>query len=49
MEVNIRVAGHDGKLYLDLTDGAWRAVEIDVAGWRVVDEPPVCFRRAAGM
>jgi len=49
MDVYIRVAGHDGKLYLDLADGAWRAVEIDEVGWRVVEEPPVRFRRAAGM
>jgi hypothetical protein len=49
MDVHIRVAGHDGKLYLDLSDDAWRAVEIDEAGWRIVDEPPVRFRRAAGM
>ncbi|MCH8999527.1 MAG: hypothetical protein IID48_14870, partial [Proteobacteria bacterium] len=49
MDVHIRVAGHDGKLYLDLADDAWRAVEIDEAGWRIVDEPPVRFRRAAGM
>jgi len=49
MDVYIRVAGHDGKLYLDLADDAWRAVEIDEVGWRVVEEPPVRFRRAAGM
>lgn len=49
MEVHIRVAGHCGKLYLDLADDAWRAVEIDETGWRIVDEPPVRFRRAAGM
>ncbi len=49
MDVHLRVAGHDGKLYLDLSDDAWRAVEIDEAGWRIVDEPPVRFRRAAGM
>lgn len=49
MDVHIRVAGHDGTLYLDLADDAWRAVEIDEAGWRVVEEPPVRFRRAAGM
>ena len=49
MDVCIRVAGHDGRLYLDLADDAWRAVEIDEMGWRVVDEPPVRFRRAAGM
>ena len=49
MDVHIRVAGDDGKLYLDLADNAWRAVEIDGAGWRIVDEAPVRFRRAAGM
>jgi hypothetical protein len=49
LEVHIRVAGHDGRLYLDLADDAWRAVEIDEAGWRIVEEPPVRFRRAAGM
>jgi hypothetical protein len=27
----------------------WRAIEIDTAGWRVIDKPPVRFRRAAGM
>ncbi len=25
------------------------AVEIDTTGWRVIDNPPVRFRRAAGM
>jgi hypothetical protein len=48
-DVHIRVAGHNGRLYLDLVDDAWRAVEIDEAGWRIVKEPPVRFRRAAGM
>ena len=27
----------------------WRAVEIDAAGWRVINNPPVRFRRTAGM
>ena len=48
-EVHVRVGGLDGRLYLDLGDEAWRAVEIDTAGWRVIDNPPVRFRRAAGM
>jgi hypothetical protein len=48
-KVHIRVAGIDGQLYLDLGDQTWRAVEIDVTGWHVVDNPPVRFRRAAGM
>jgi hypothetical protein len=47
--VHIRVGGLDGKLYLDLGDATWRAVEIDATGWRVIDNPPVRFRRAAGM
>ena len=47
--VHVRVAALDGKLYLDLGDEMWRAVEIDVSGWQVIDNPPVRFRRAAGM
>ena len=47
--VHIRVGGLEGRLYLDLGDEMWRAVEIDVTGWRVIDNPPVRFRRAAGM
>jgi hypothetical protein len=47
--VFIRVGGLDGRLYLDLGDETWWAVEIDAAGWRVIDNPPVRFRRAAGM
>jgi hypothetical protein len=47
--VHVRVGGLDGRLYLDLGDEAWRAVEIDTAGWCVIDNPPVRFRRPAGM
>jgi hypothetical protein len=47
--VHIRVGALDGRLYLDLGDKAWRAVEISAAGWRVIANPPVRFRRAAGM
>jgi hypothetical protein len=47
--VFIRVGGLDGRLYLDLGDEAWRAVEIDATGWRVIEKPPIRFRRAAGM
>lgn len=43
--VHLRVGGLAGKLYLDLGDDSWRAVEIDAAGWRVVAAPPVRFRR----
>jgi hypothetical protein len=47
--VFIRVGGLDDRLYLDLGDETWRAVEIDATGWRVIDNSPVRFRRAAGM
>src|ERR1700683_741850 len=48
-QVHIRVGGLDGRLYLDLGDETWRAVQIDATGWRVIDHPPVRFRRASGM
>ncbi len=47
--VHVRIGELDGRLYLDLGDAAWRSVEIDATGWRIVDNPPVRFRRAAGM
>ena len=47
--VHIRVGGLAGRLSLDLGEETWRAVEIDATGWRVIDNPPVRFRRAAGM
>jgi hypothetical protein len=48
-EVFVRVGGANGRLYLDLADETWQAVEVDATGWRVIDKPPVRFRRAAGM
>ncbi len=46
--IHLRVAEHGGKLYLDLCDGDWRAVEIDTEGWRIVERAPARFRRARG-
>ncbi|MFQ5801413.1 MAG: bifunctional DNA primase/polymerase [Candidatus Methylomirabilales bacterium] len=40
-----RVAWVDQALWYDLTDRHWRAVEITPEGWRVVDDPPILFRR----
>jgi hypothetical protein len=48
-EVFMRVAEHEGSIYLDLADKDWRAIEISVTGWRVMANPPVRFRRAKGM
>ena len=47
--VSVRVAEHDGLIYLDLADEFWRCVEIGPAAWRIADDPPVRFRRPAGM
>ncbi len=47
--VFLRTASLGPKLYVDLCDEAWRAVEIEEGGWRVVAEPPVFFVRARGM
>ena len=47
--VSIRVAEHAGRIYLDLADEHWRAVEIGPDGWRVLDCPPVRFSRSPGM
>lgn len=45
----IRVAEHDGRIYLDLCDPSWRCVEIDAEGWRILERPPVAFVRHARM
>lgn len=44
-----RVGEMNGRLYLDLGNAAWQAVEITAEGWRVVDTPLVRFRRPSGM
>jgi hypothetical protein len=47
--VSMRIAEHDGRIYLDLADEHWRAVAIGTDGWRVLGCPPVRFRRSPGM
>lgn len=47
--VHVRVAEHDGNIYVDLCDGSWRVAEITRAGWSIRDESPVMFRRSRGM
>jgi hypothetical protein len=45
----VRCAELDGALYLDLSDDSWQAVEVTPSGWRIVTNPPVRFRRPAGL
>ena len=50
--VHVRVAAHDGALYLDLGNERWEVVGIDPTlphGWAILDAPPVRFRRPRGM
>jgi hypothetical protein len=49
MAVHVRVAGHDGRIYLDLADAAWRVVEIDADGVRVQEKAAVGVVRPRGM
>jgi hypothetical protein len=48
-KVHLRVAEQCGRIYLDLSDEMWRAIEITPDGWRVVSRPPIRFRRPAGL
>jgi hypothetical protein len=48
-EVFLRSANLSDRVYLDLCDDQWRAIEIDSDGWRMIDDVPVHFRREAGM
>lgn len=47
--VCVRVAGHEGRIYIDLCNEAWQVAEVDSAGWRILDDTPVMFRRAQAM
>jgi hypothetical protein len=47
--VYLRSAEFNGKIYIDLCDEHWRAVEIDSDDWRIAENCPVNFRRAKGM
>jgi hypothetical protein len=47
--VFVRIAGDDERLYVDLANEAWQVVEVDAGGWRILDQPPIRFRRANAM
>lgn len=47
--VYVRVAGDGTDIYLDLGDPRWQAVRITAAGWELVPDPPVRFRRPKGL
>jgi len=43
LPLHVRTAWHEDDLWYDLGD--WRGVKIMAAGWEVVEQPPVLFRR----
>ena len=43
----VRVASHEGKVYVDLGSSTWEAIEISSDGWKIIKDPPVRFRRPA--
>jgi hypothetical protein len=47
--VHVRLGECGGRIYLDLADAHWRAVEVGPDGWRITADPPVCFRRPRGL
>jgi hypothetical protein len=47
--VSVRIAAHNGSVYLDLANPEWRVVEITAHGWRIVSDPPVRLRRTRGL
>ncbi len=40
-----RVAPAEDGIWLDMADEAWRAIKITANGWKIVDDPPILFKR----
>lgn len=47
--VFMRVANHEGDVWLDLCDQQWRAVKITASSWSIEARPPVMFTRSEAM
>jgi putative DNA primase/helicase len=48
-ECFIRIGCAGGKMYVDIGDSTWRAVEIATTGWTVIEKPPLKFLRSPAM
>lgn len=49
VKVHVRLAEHEGVIYLDLADRQRNIVEVSASGWRVIRQAPVRFRRPKGV
>jgi hypothetical protein len=47
--VYLRAASLPDRIYIDLADPSWGAMEIDADGWRIAQIPPVRFIRTPGL
>ncbi len=47
--VALRCGRLDGKIYIDLCNDKWQAIELSKDGYKIVDNPPLRFRRRKGM
>jgi len=45
----VRVAQHEGEVFIDLADDKWQAIKITPQGVKSVSDPPVKFRRPKAM
>jgi hypothetical protein len=44
-----RCAEYQGKFYYDLGDNTWKDIVIDKYGWKIIDNPPILFKRNKNM
>lgn len=44
-DIHLRLARVGHSIYWDLANDAWECIEITAAGWKVISDPPVKFRR----
>ena len=44
-KLNVRVAEHSSSFWYDLSNRIWQAVEVTPSGWRIVNKPPILFKR----
>jgi len=49
IEAYVRVAPHEDRIYVDIGDDSWRAIEITKDGWKIVNDVPVRFWRPKSM
>ncbi len=46
-DVSVRLTSHENKIFIDLADESWQAIEVDAQGWRLTHDAPVRFIRGA--